>query len=198
MDFVGSAIRLTDDDIANAANEAGVEEAALRAVLDVETGGKGYDSSNRPKALFERHKFYHNLADDPDKQAEAVSAGLAYPKWGERPYPKTSDGVYDEVVRACAFDRDAALRSTSWGLGQIMGDNYKLVGYASVEDMVDAAMTSEYLQLKQMLSFLKNGGILEFLKNENWVEFARKYNGPSYAQNHYDEKLAQSYEKENG
>jgi len=198
MDFVGSAIRLTDDDIANAANDAGVEEAALRAVLDVETGGKGYDSSNRPKALFERHKFYHNLADDPDKQAEAVSAGLAYPKWGERPYPKTSDGVYDEVVRACAFDRDAALRSTSWGLGQIMGDNYKLAGYASVEDMVDAAMTSEYLQLKQMLLFLKNGGILEDLKNKNWASFARKYNGPAYAQNRYDEKLAQSYEKENG
>ena len=195
MDFVGTAKRLEDGDIATIAEQIGVEEASLRAVLQVETGGKGYDAKNRPKALFERHKFWKELADTPDLQANAAGLGLAYPKWGEKPYPKDSDGVYSEISAACEIDLDGALRSTSWGLGQIMGSNYRMVGCATVQDMVEQAKQSEVMQLQQWVGFVKSANLLQALKNKDWAAFAKGYNGPGYATNKYDVKLAAAYDK---
>jgi len=193
MNFVGAAVKLNDDDISSVAADLGIEEAALRAVLAVETGGSGFDHANRPKALFERHYFYKFLFDAPDKQSEAVNQGLAYPKWGEKPYPKGSDAVYAEITAACDIDEDAALRSVSWGLGQIMGNNFLAAGCDSVREMVEVACNSEKDQLVQMASFIRSNGLLQKLKDKDWVGFARGYNGPGYAQTHYDVKLANNY-----
>jgi hypothetical protein len=195
MNFKGEAVKMQAEEIPAIANELGVEPAALRAVLTVETGGSGFDASGRPKALFERHYFYRFLANQSDKQALAVGAGLAYPKWGERPYPKGSDAVYAEIEAACEIDLDCALRSVSWGLGQIMGNNHKMVGFDSAEDMVKDAMASEANQLKQMAAFINSAGLLDELKNKDWAGFAKGYNGPAYAKNQYDVKLATAYDK---
>lgn len=195
MDFRGAAVKMQASDIPTVAKELGVETAALRAVLSVETGGSGFDASGRPKALFERHYFYRFLTSQPDKQSLAVSGGLAYPKWGEKPYPKGSDAVYAEIEAACEIDLDCALRSVSWGLGQIMGNNHKMVGFDSAEDMVKNAMASEVNQLKQMAAFIKAAGLLDELQGKNWAGFAKGYNGPAYAANQYDAKLEAAYDK---
>jgi len=197
MNFIGSGTKLQDGDIAAIAAELGVEEAALRAVLSVETGGSGFDHLNRPKALFERHIFFRELKSKLDKQQHAVDEKLAYPKWGMLPYPKGSDAVYDEIERAMAIDEDAALRSTSWGLGQIMGLNYSAAGCASVQDMVELAVESEAEQLRQMVNFIKSNGILPKLAAKDWAGFARSYNGPGYETNQYDKKLEIAYNKFN-
>lgn len=195
MSFVGKAISKTEDDVVSAASDMDVEVAALKAVLAVESLGKGFDNAGRPKALFERHHFYRHLAKKPDKQAEAVAAGLAYHDWGTKPYPKGSDAVYAEIEAACAIDRDAALRSTSWGLGQVMGSNHKLAGCETVEQMVTEAMESEVNQLRHMTAFIHSAGLLDELDRKDWAGFARGYNGPGYAKNAYDVKLAEAYEK---
>lgn len=195
MNFYGSAQKLESGDIASIADELGIEEATLRAVLSVETGGSGFDASGRPKALFERHYFYRNLKTDPDKLSLAVNAGLAYPKWGEKPYPKGSDAVYAEIEAACEIAEEAALLSVSWGLGQIMGANWKATGSASVKEMVERACESEKNQLKQMAMFIKSAGLVDELQNKDWAGFAKKYNGPAYEQNKYDVKLAAAYER---
>jgi hypothetical protein len=195
MDFIGTGTKLSSDDIKNLADELDVEEAALRAVLQVETGGKGFDVRSRPKALFERHIFYRELGPQPDLQGNAVRAGLAYPKWGEKPYPSNSDGVYSEISAACDIDLEAALRSTSWGLGQIMGSNCKMVGFGAAVDMVKDAMISEANQLKQWAAFVKSAGLLDNLRDKDWAGFAKGYNGPAYAKNQYDVKLASAYDK---
>jgi len=195
MNFVGTAVQMQADEIPAIAGELGVEAAALQAVLAVETGGRGFDAYGRPKALFERHYFYRFLADQPDKQALAVAGGLAYPKWGTRPYPHGSDAVYAEIEAACEIDLDCALRSVSWGLGQIMGNNHKMVGFNSAENMVKDAMVSEANQLKQMAAFINSAGLLDELKNRDWAGFAKGYNGPAYATNQYDAKLATAYNR---
>ena len=195
MDFIGKATKATEDDFIAAATSIGVPYAAFRAVTTVEAAGSGYDGDGRPKALFERHIFYRQLKDDHDKLYAAVDAGLAYPKWGEKPYPKTPDGVYAEIEAAVAIDETAALLSTSWGLGQIMGSNFKAAGCDSVQDMVEKAKESEANQLLQMANFIKHSGLADELGRQDWAGFARGYNGPGYAQNKYDEKLAAAYEK---
>jgi hypothetical protein len=195
MNFVGSAIPMQVGDIDKTAHDIGVEPAVLRAVLSVETGGFGFDKSKRPKALFERHYFYKFLKDKPHELQLAVNVGLAYPKWGERPYPKGSDAVYAEIEAAYEIYPSGALLSVSWGLGQIMGNNYKLAGCSSVEEMVEQAKESEANQLKQIANFIKSAGLLDELQRKDWAAFARGYNGPQYAVNKYDQKLETAYQK---
>jgi len=195
MNFHGEALPMQAEEIPAIAYEIGVESAALRAVLTVESSGSGFDKAGRPKALFERHYFYKMLKDNPDDLQQAVDAGLAYPKWGEKPYPKGSDAVYAEIEAACGINTNAALLSVSWGLGQIMGNNFKLAGCSSVNQMVEEAMTSEANQLRHMANFIKSAGLLDELQAKNWAGFARGYNGPGYAKNAYDVKLAEAYNK---
>ena len=126
--FNGAARKVTLDEIVALAKSLNVEPAAFRAVIAVEAAGSGFDQRGRPKALFERHYFFKQLAKKPELQARAVEEGLAYVAWGMKPYPKGSDAVYAEIERACAIDDEAALLSTSWGLGQIMGANFKMAG----------------------------------------------------------------------
>lgn len=195
MNFKGAARPVIPEEIDKIADDLGVEPAAFRSVIAVEAAGSGYDKQGRPKALFERHHFYKHLKDAPGLQANAVAQGLAYPRWGEKSYPKGSDAVYAEIERAVAIDEEAALLSTSWGLGQIMGSNFRLAGCKDVKSMVEEAMESEAGQLRQMASFIKSSGLLPHLQQKNWVSFAKGYNGPAYAKNGYDVKLAVHYAK---
>jgi len=194
-DFKGAALPMTAEDVVTVAEEIGVEVAALKAVLAVESAGSGFDKSGRPKALFERHHFIKHLKTKPVELDQAVAMGLAYPKWGEKPYPKGSDAVYAEIAAAYDIDADAALLSTSWGLGQVMGSNYKMVGCENVAEMLAQAMHSEGQQLRHMANFCKSAGLLNALKNKDWAAFAKGYNGPQYAKNQYDIKLANAYQK---
>jgi hypothetical protein len=193
--FKGAALPMTAEDVASVAEEIGVEVAALKAVLAVESAGAGFDKSGRPKALFERHHFFKHLKAKPVELDQAVSAGLAYPKWGEKPYPKGSDAVYAEIAAAYDIDADAALLSTSWGLGQVMGSNFKMIGCESVAEMLAQAMHSEGQQLRHMANFCKSAGLINAMKNKDWAAFAKGYNGPQYAKNQYDIKLANAYQK---
>lgn len=189
--FEGEALRLSLAEIEELAASFDVEVAALRAVIAVEASGSGFDSENRPKILFEPHVF-HRLLSGIERQ-EAVDAGLAYPKWGMRPYPRGSDAQYDRLEDAMRINQDAALKSCSWGMGQVMGFNHKLAGYDEVGDMVWDAMESERNHIHMMMSFIENARLLPTLRNHDWVGFARGYNGPGFAKNAYDTKLASAY-----
>ena len=120
---------------------------------------------------------------------------MAYPKYGEKPYPKGSDAVYAEIEAACNIDEEAALKSVSWGLGQIMGSNFTIAGCDSVQEMVEQAKESEAKQLQQMANFIRKNGLVDELQNKDWAGFAKRYNGPAYQSNQYDVKLASAYER---
>ena len=192
-DFKGAAAKLQVEDIVALAEENGIEPAALRAVIAVEAAGSGFDGAGRPKILFEPHILYRLLAE-PERQM-AVDAGLAYAKWGMQPYPKGSDAQYARLEAASEINQSAALKSCSWGMGQIMGSNHNLAGYGDVETMVFACMDSEAKQAEMMVNFIKNAKLLPAIQNLDWAAFARGYNGPAYAKNAYDVKLADAYKR---
>ena len=81
MDLVGTGRRLTSAELLAAADKLGVDVATLRAILQVETAGAGFDAKKRLKLLFEPHIFYRRLGPGP-KRDEAVRRGLAYAKAG--------------------------------------------------------------------------------------------------------------------
>lgn len=190
--FKGRAKRLDDIDLPKLGHRIGVGEDELHAFMDVETSGGGFDPQGRPKILFEPHVFYRNLRGA--KRDEAVRAGLAYPKWGEKPYGKQSE-QYPKLERARAIDETAALRACSWGLGQILGENHAMVGYESPQAMVLAFMDDEENHLEAIVQFLIKSGIDDDLRAHNWTTVARVYNGPGYAKNAYHTRMEAAFKK---
>ncbi len=88
-----------------------------------------------------------------------------------------------------ALDNDAALASTSWGLGQVMGFNADRVGFANTALMVESFIDGEDAQLVAMATFVKRASLADYLSAADWTAVAKGYNGEDFARNHYDEKL---------
>lgn len=192
MNFIGLAKRLDDIDLPTIAKTIGVGEDEIHAIIDTETRGNGFDSQNRPIILFEPHIFYRLLKADGHQSALnlAVAQGLAYPIWGTKPYPKDS---YSHLIAAMIINFELALRSASWGLGQIMGFNFTMAGYTSAELMVEAFKNDEEYHLKAMVKFIVAAGLDGDLRRHDWAGFARGYNGAGFAKNGYDTKLASRF-----
>lgn len=188
MNFKGKAKRLDDIDLPLIGREIGVGEDEVHAILDVESAGSGFDKQSRPKMLFEPHVFWRELGAGA-KRDKAAAAGLAYPRW-KRNYPADS---YPRLAKALAIDEEAALRSASWGLPQMMGFNCKLAGYPTAKAMVTDFLNDEDTHLRAMVRFITATGLDDELRRHDWKGFARGYNGPGFAQNGYDRKLAQAF-----
>ncbi len=188
-DFKGAGIPLTQSGMETAANRVSLGMAELWSVVSVETSGFGFLPDRRPKILFERHIFRRITggkfdADDPN---------VSQPSQGG--YGPGGAHQYDRLAAAILLDRTAALQSASWGMGQIMGENFQDAGFAQVEDMVTAMAGSEDNQLQAMVAFISTNGLDKVLHNRDWAGFARRYNGPNYAANNYDGLLQHFYER---
>jgi hypothetical protein len=181
--FTGSGTPMSHAGINGAASVIGVGLPELWSVIAVETSGCGYLGDRRPKILFERHIFSRLTggrfdADDPD---------VSQPSSGG--YGPGGAHQYERLAAAMLLDQDAALKSASWGLGQIMGENFNTGGFSSVEDMVTAMVESEDKQIHAMAAFVAANGMSQSLRDHNWAGFARRYNGPNFAANNYDGHL---------
>lgn len=188
--FIGQAKPLDDIDLPRIGWQIGVGEDEVHALMDVEAPGSGFDDVGRPKMLFEPHKFYWNLRGQ--QRVTACEQGLAYPKWGTKPYPKDS---YPRLQRAMVINESAALKSASWGRGQVMGEHHAMLGYPSVQAMVLAFAADEEAHIQGMVDFIKANHIDDDLRAHRWAIVARVYNGPSYAKNQYDTRLAAAFAK---
>ena len=187
---------LTSSDISKAAAMIGVEPCAVQAVLKVESNGHGFLMDGRPKILFEGHVFWRELKDqgvDPAPLSKQYP-NIVYPSWTKAHY-RTGTGEWDRLETATSINRRAALCSASWGLFQIMGFNYALAGFGSVEEFVDAQKESEAKQLESFCAFMRSQGLILFLAGKDWAGFAMRYNGKDYARNQYDVKLRWEYER---
>lgn len=185
--FEGKARPLSEAGLKEAAKTLKVGLPALWAVMTVETKGCGFLPDRRPLVLFERH-WFHKLTKG---KFAAQAPDLSQPTWGG--YGRAGAFQHDRLDRAIKLDRRAALESTSWGLGQVMGFNAAAVGFGDVEEMVEAMCQSEDEQFRGMLGFVASNGLAKHLKAGNWGEFARLYNGPDFQRNQYDTKLARAH-----
>ena len=180
--------KLDQADYERVAKSIGCEVAAVRAVVSVEAAGSGFYSDGRPKILFEAHWF----SDFTDGRHDDTFPSISSRVWNRSLYIG-GVGEWDRIYRAANIDRASALKSASWGLGQIMGDNFGSCGYKDVEAFVKDMHESEGKQLQAMFGFIKSNGLATALIRQDWATFARGYNGESYRANAYDEKLADSY-----
>lgn len=171
----------------SATTRLGIDAATLWAMLQVETAGFGCLPDRRPQILFERHIFSGLTGG----RFDASNPDISNPVAGG--YGPGGAAQYGRLAEAVGCDQDAALQSASWGLGQVMGENFAVAGYASVEDMVTSMCASEDGQLSAVVGFIVSKKLAASLQAKDWTNYALHYNGPSYAKNHYDTRLAAAY-----
>lgn len=204
--FKGKAKKIDDMDLPRLASQLGahVGEDELHAFADTESHGSGFQADGSLKRLFEPHVFYRNLSPGPKRDA-AVAQGLAYPKWKPGSYPKDST---PRILAAEKIDREAAYRATSWGLMQVLGENYKLAGFQSAVQMVDMMMDDEEVHVWAAVQFIMNSDLADEMEKlaqldrptrpEDCIAIVSRYNGPGYAKNGYHIKFAKAHNKWRG
>ncbi len=186
----GPDTALTEQDYRESASRLGVPVAAIKAVVSVESAGSGF-INGRPTILTEPHRFSKSTKGKFDKSNPDVS----YPKWGQRPYPKTQDGRYDVLLKMIRLNVDAGFASASYGKFQILGENHKVCGYNTSAEFAFAQARDERTQIMAFEKFIIGNNLLGALKRLDWAAFARGYNGTAYRANQYDTKLASAYAK---
>lgn len=189
MEFYGAAVPMTRDGLRQASNLLRCDAAAVLAVIDVETDGCGFLPDRRLRMLFERHVFRRETVGRFDQ----VAPDLSGPAPGG--YGAAGANQYDRLARAMALDEAAALRSASWGLGQVMGFNAEPAGYDDAAEMVVAFVNSENAQIVAMAKFICHQRLDAALRLHKWADFARGYNGPGYWQHSYDGRLEAAHSR---
>jgi hypothetical protein len=188
-EFIGPGTPLTDKGFRDILQSADLAPPEIWSVLSVETSGCGYLRDRRPKVLFERHIFSrlteHRFDEDDPDISQRTAGG----------YGPAGSHQFDRLNAAIQLDRFAALKSASWGLGQIMGENFGPAGFTDVESMVKAMVASEDNQLRAMVAFMNAQKLIGTLKSHDWPGFARRYNGPNFAANNYDGLLEHFFER---
>ncbi|MBU1380395.1 DUF3380 domain-containing protein, partial [Myxococcota bacterium] len=80
--------------------------------------------------------------------------------------------------------------ASSFGTFQIIGRNYSLAGYKSVNDMINSFKKGQLVQLNALTTFISSEKFrLKAFQSGNLQKISRSYNGRGYKKNDYDKKL---------
>jgi hypothetical protein len=162
-------VKLTKEQVTEIAESINVDYASLMAFIEVESGGLGFaKDTNKIIIQFEPSWF--------KRKAPYLPTG----KWSVNKVERQSQ-EWIAFNDAFKLNPNAAMESTSIGVGQIMGFHYKRLGFKSVGEMWDNAKVSEFNQVKQMAKFIASDTkLLKALKSKNWHLVATYYNGGGY------------------
>lgn len=180
-----------DQRIIDICKQQDIDAVSLIAFISVETGGKGFDESTG-KILIQFEPAWFK------KKAPYAPSGI----WSVNKVDVQSK-EWLAFNDAYSKDKDAAMQSTSIGLGQIMGFHYKDLGYANVGLMWDDAKKGIEQQVSQIVKFIHSDKNLEnAIQKQDWTTAATIYNGSGFRQlaekyhrTPYDQSLSQAYDK---
>lgn len=187
-DFLAGLVRqnpapLTRADYQAAAERLGCDWEFIAAVAIKESQRKGFAEDGRPIMRFEPHLF------------RRITENRFTPEHGEmiaRAFARQSDR-WTQFAQVFALDPEAALRSSSFGMFQVLGDNFRQMNAANAHEYVARLAASEHEQLAAFEAYVRQRNLLDHMRNKNWAGFAEVYNGRNYAQNRYDTLLEQHY-----
>jgi hypothetical protein len=180
-------------DLVNASERLNVPVAAIYALNEVESSGRGFLRNGKAVILFERHVMYQRLQASRADQLARLNPALVNPKPGGY---IGGNAEHQRLTQARLLDDTAALESASWGAFQIMGFHWERLGYASVQDFVAHMARGEPEQLEAFVRFIETDRTLhKALKAMKWAKVAKLYNGADYKRNLYDVKLERAFER---
>ncbi len=177
--------------------------ATMVAVIATESSGKAFGEDNRVIIRFEVHVFYKYWGAANQVLFDKY---FTFESWRNHKFRRnenaewvavhTSQAREHEVLEfARALDDTAALKSISMGAPQLMGFNYKALGYESVQDMYENFARSANAQILGMFDFVKGTATtsraIRALQTGDYLTFASIYNGPGNAATY--EAIIQDY-----
>jgi hypothetical protein len=186
----------------------GVEPRTAIAVLMVESSGAGFAPDGRLIIRFENHQFWDFWGKGAAPRFQRFFRFDASRRWLAHQFRTTPTGVWRDVHQnqvsewktlafARTLDENAALRSISMGLAQIMGFNHPRLGYDDVRVMLDAMQADVRFQILGFFDFLRGDGtgspMIDSLQRNRFAAFASLYNGAGKAAE-YGAKLQAAYE----
>lgn len=181
---------LTEADFQLAASTLHCPVAAIKAVCAVEASGAAF-IAGKPPILFEPHRFSRATGHRFDASHPLISSRY----WNRKLYPASQAGRWTQLLDAATLDINAAFASASYGMFQILGENWKTCGASDPFDFAWQESRDAQHQLSHFLNFVRRNHLDGHLARLDWASFARGYNGTAYAQNHYDARLAHAYQE---
>jgi N-acetylmuramoyl-L-alanine amidase len=236
-EVIGSFVQIKDNIYSKVLSDEEIEKAlaylreeeqieltypVVKAIIEVESSGRGHLPDGKPKILFEGHKFWYwleKLGKDPQALQEE-HPNVIYKTWTSK-YYLGGINEYKRLEAARQIDEKAAIYSASWGLFQMLGENLehnlksrlsesKVASgnkyyYKDYKDFEEKQGLSEYYHFLDFLEFIKvktakGKRLIEYIHGHNdnnydWATFAYGYNGSGYKENKYDVKLKAAYQK---
>jgi hypothetical protein len=180
-----------------------IEIAPVLAVWQVESGGKQH-IANQAIIRFENHKLYEFWGKANKATYDQYFKHNASQPWLDHQIRESPNQAFATLHTGNQSDEYRALnlavrlagkrigvQCISIGGPQIMGFNYKYLGYASPEAMYDALQASERAHVLGFFDFCRNypapkaGDLFEYIRKHDWANLARYYNGsgqvPTYS-----------------
>ena len=151
-----------------------IELEKIYSIFEIESNGRYFYNDGHPIVRFECGR-YNKKVEESEKVSPCGTGKDAFLK------------AYKDPSK----NQKEVLKQTSYGIAQVLGENYELVGYKNVSEMYKDMKTKEG-QITAFLNFIKNaqkGGILEEFKKENtnWDKVAKVYNGANYPKEYVTE-----------
>lgn len=179
---------ITLEDYQAAAARLGCSDAVIEAVAIVESGKYSqWDKHGRPTVLFEPHLFSrhsgkkHEGAHVEGRPELVLSDAGWYSKIKAKlvRYPSNLDDRWLQIRAAFSLNPQAALSAVSWGRFQVLGENWKALGYKDIRAFVEKMSQSEagMLQVFEQFILYKKLGPALRATPPDWRKIALGYNG---------------------
>lgn len=179
---------ISTQDLNKLSIDSGISQAMIHAIIDVEGSGVGFNPPTGKIIIRFEPSWFKRLNTD----WKLDTAHLTWQNTGNG----NQANQWAAFNNAFAEDPEAAMKSTSIGIMQVMGFHYSELGFKNVGEMWDFAKINEYNQVVLALRFIKtNSKLYQAAKDHNFKIFAYYYNGSAYSINKYDVKLETAYKK---
>ena len=177
---------LTNAQINDLAVNSGYEYRVLKSIIQVESGQHGFHPVTGKIIIQFEPAWFRRLCKDR-------AAATRRTTWQSNQVGNQA-AEWKAFNSAFAVNADAAMKSTSIGMMQIMGFHYAETGFKNVGDMWDFAKESEYNQVLLAIRWIKTVEPLDLaIKNKDWKKIAYYYNGANYRTFCYDSRLLLAY-----
>jgi uncharacterized protein YgiM (DUF1202 family) len=168
-----------------------IDPAAAIAVLAVESAGKAYGDDGRVLIRFENHLFYRFWGK---RNLDVFNDHFKFDRrkyWTNHFFRSNKKAEWEnfhgnqkkewEVFEfAQKLDSTAAHISASYGAPQILGTNYKKIGYDSPEKLLENFSDDVRFQVFALFDFF-SPQMIKHVQNKDFTSFARYYNGAGQA-----------------
>ncbi|MBF2062891.1 MAG: DUF3380 domain-containing protein [Calothrix sp. C42_A2020_038] len=199
------------------ATQLNIQLPAILAVWYVESGGRSH-VPNQAIIRFENHLLFDRWGQSNQTIynqhfQHGGNNGIVGRRWQNHKFRENATDTFQSFhgnqvleyqVLALASrlaGEEIALQCISIGGPQILGSNYRMIGYSTPREMYDAFQSGERPQVLGFFDFCQyklgygrnRGQLIRHLAALNWESFARGYNGTGQVET-YSENLRQAYQ----